>query len=153
MTIKKILLPVALLMIALLWGCEGATTIQPTTIAPTTAAPTTLAPTTASPTTLAPTTQAPTTMMPTTLAPTTLITTTAFSNVVNMPDLTGMSRAQIESTLTDLGLTIRWYFDNSVVYQNESEYYKFVKYGLGLEPGSIVEIGTEIRVYTTPLHL
>jgi micrococcal nuclease len=153
MTIKKILIPVALVMIALLWGCEGTTTLQPTTIAPTTVAPTTLAPTTIAPTTLAPTTQAPTTLMPTTLAPTTLITTTAFSNVVNMPDLTGMSRAQIESTLTDLGLTVRWYFDNSVVYQNESEYDKFVKYGLGLEPGSIVEIGTEVRVYTTPLHL
>ncbi|MFA5007126.1 MAG: thermonuclease family protein [Candidatus Izemoplasmatales bacterium] len=87
-----------------------------------------------------------------TTVPTTETTTTT-DELVTVPDLTGMSRADITSTLTALGLTVRYYFDVSVVYDDESDYDKFVKFGSGIVTGSLVAPGTEIRVYTTPLHL
>jgi micrococcal nuclease len=80
-------------------------------------------------------------------------TTTATDGLVTVPDLTGMSREEITAVLTGLGLTVKYYFDVSVIYESEDEYDKFVKFGSGITAGSLVSPGTEIRVYTTPLHL
>jgi endonuclease YncB( thermonuclease family) len=99
--------------------------------------------------------QATTTITTTpTTAPTTTITETTTTNpYVALPDLTGKSRAEITETLTGLGLTIRYFFDVSVIYESEAQYDKFVKYGSALTVGSEVLIGSEVRVYTTPLNL
>lgn len=77
---------------------------------------------------------------------------------VALPDLTGKSRAEITETLTDLGLTAKYYFDVSVIYDEESDYDKFVKYGkdpqgVAYAVGQVVAPGTEIKIYTTPLTL
>lgn len=72
---------------------------------------------------------------------------------VTLPDLTGFSRAEIESALEDLNLTVKFYFDNSIIYESDDEYDKFVQFGSGLSAGDVVLKETEIRVYTTPLNL
>ena len=70
-----------------------------------------------------------------------------------LPDLTGYSRVEIQSTLEDLDLTVKFYFDNSVIYDSEDDYDKFVQYGSDLAAGDVVLKGTEIKVYTSPLNL
>jgi micrococcal nuclease len=77
---------------------------------------------------------------------------------VALPDLSGKSREEITETLTDLGLTAKYYFDVSVIYDEESDYDKFVKYGKDSQGvqytvGQEVAPGTEIKIYTTPLSL
>ncbi|MDD3865535.1 MAG: thermonuclease family protein [Candidatus Izemoplasmatales bacterium] len=77
---------------------------------------------------------------------------------VALPDLTGKSRAQITETLEGLNLSIKYYFDLSVIYDEESDYDKFVRYGkdensVQLAVGDIVATKTEIKVYTTPLNI
>jgi micrococcal nuclease len=64
-----------------------------------------------------------------------------------------MSRAEITQTLNDLELSVQFYFDNSVPYTSEDQYDRFVKYGQNMVAGTIVPLGTEVKVYTTPLHL
>lgn len=75
-----------------------------------------------------------------------------------LPDLSGKSRTEITETLENLNLTVKYYFDVSVIYDEESDYDKFVRYGkdensVQWAVGDIVTVGTEIKVYTTPLNL
>jgi len=81
------------------------------------------------------------------------VTTTTQDPNVALPDLTGMSREEITQTMTDLELTVKYYFDTSVTYESEDEYDKFVMYGSDLSSGDSVARGSEVKVYTTPLHL
>jgi len=129
-----LMLPLLLLLLA----CEDVSTTIPTT--------------TEAPTTAAPTTTIVTTVMPTTVAPTTLAPTTT-SNMVALPDLEGKSRTEITEILEGLGLTVKYYFDVSLVYDSEDDYDKFVRFGYELVSGSLVEPGSEVRVYTTPLSI
>ncbi len=80
-------------------------------------------------------------------------TATTTSGSVALPDLTGMSQSEITTTLNNLGLTPKFYFDVSVSYDSEDDYDKFVMYGSDLVAGDVVASGTEVRVYTTPLNL
>ncbi|MBN2877551.1 MAG: thermonuclease family protein [Bacilli bacterium] len=86
---------------------------------------------------------------------TTTVATTASTTAssVALPDLTGLSQAEITSTLDNLGLTPKFYFDVSVSYESDDEYDKFVMYGSDLTAGDLVPAGSEVRVYTTPLNL
>jgi hypothetical protein len=102
--------------------------------------------------TTTPTTTETITTATTTTTPTTTTTATT-DGLVALPDLAGMSRADISASLTALGFTVKYYFDVSVVYGAEADYDRFVRYGQSLLAGSRVAPGTEIRVYTTPLHL
>lgn len=80
-------------------------------------------------------------------------TTTTEDLNATLPDLTGMSQAEITTALTSLDLTVKFYIDNSVIYENDDQYDKFVMYGSSLVAGDSVPKGTEVRVYTTPLTL
>lgn len=79
--------------------------------------------------------------------------TTTSDSMVSLPDLTGANRETITESLEDLGLTVKYYIDVSKVYESEDEYDKFVRYGQEMVAGTRVELGTEVRVYTTPLNL
>lgn len=125
-------------------GCQDITTTTPVT---TTAAPITTVTTTETPTTVT-TTESPTTI--TTAEPTTFVTTT--NNNVMLPDLAGESQATITDILEDLGLEVVFSIDVSRIYE-ENEYDKFIKYGSNLQIGDPVELGSLVRVFTSPLHL
>ena len=91
-----------------------------------------------------------------TTTPTTATTTTVqlAEDEVQLPDLTGKSRAEINEIFENLGLTIKYSFVNSEPYnQDGSEYDKFVKYQSKYNVGSVVKKGTTIQIYTTPLNL
>ncbi len=103
--------------------------------------------------TTATTTTETTTLTTVTTTTTESTTTTTVDLTVELPDLTGLSRTQITAALAALDLTVKFYFDVSVVYTDESQYDKFVRYGQDMVAGTEVMIGTEIRVYTTPLYL
>lgn len=79
--------------------------------------------------------------------------TTTSDSMVSLPDLSGANRETITETLEDLGLTVKYYIDVSKVYESVDEYDKFVRYGSEMVAGTRVELGTEVRVYTTPLNL
>jgi len=79
-------------------------------------------------------------------------TTTEDPNVI-LPDLTGLSRDEISTSLENLGLTVKYFFDVSHTFDSDSDYDKFVMYGSDLLSGSSVAKGSEVRVYTTPLNL
>ncbi len=89
----------------------------------------------------------------TTTTTTTSSETTTSDSVVALPNLTGANRETITSTLEGLGLTVKYFFDLTTTFTSDSQYDKFVKYGTDLVAGSQVQIGTEVRVYTTPLNL
>lgn len=80
-------------------------------------------------------------------------TTSTTSSSVVLPDLTGLSREEIETTLDNLGLTTKFYFDLSQTYDSEDDYDKFSLYGSGLNSGDLVSRGSEVKVYTSPLTL
>lgn len=71
---------------------------------------------------------------------------------VALPDLTNMSRAQIEEELDALGLDVVFQFASVPCY-NESYYDKFVSYSGGYEIGRMVDVGEIVRVQTTQLPL
>jgi endonuclease YncB( thermonuclease family) len=125
-------MPLLLFLIA----CENLSTTLPTTAQPTTEAPTSLI-TTAASTTI----EAPTTVQLTT------------SNQITLPDLEGKSRSEITEILEGLGLTVKYYFDISSVFDSEDDYDKFIRFGSNLKSGDPVELGTEVRVYTSPLSI
>ena len=134
---KRMILSMIVLALAwTLFACETITTTA--TTVPTTA------------TTTVTTTATTTTVITTTTEPT---TTTTTDGLIALPDLTGMSRSEITAALEGLGFTVRFYFDVSVVYDEEADYDKFVKFGQSMLAGTRVAPGTEIRVYTTPLLL
>jgi len=80
-------------------------------------------------------------------------TTTTEDPNVTLPDLTDMSREQISTTLGDLALTVKYYFDLSHTYDSEADYDKFAMYGSSLVIGDSVARGSEVKVYTSPLTL
>jgi len=86
---------------------------------------------------------------------TTLTTTseTTTDSMVSLPNLSGANRNTITETLENLGLTVKYYIDVSKIYESDDEYDKFVRYGQDMVSGTEVLIGTEVRVYTTPLNL
>jgi len=132
----------------------AATTIQ-TTEMTTTATTATTATTTSATTAVTTATTAATTAIttaPTTTTTTDIITITTIE-LVQLPDLTGENRENITSILTDLGLEISFYFDVSIIYEEDGDYDKFIQYGSGKVVGDFVEIGSTVKVYTSPLTL
>ena len=71
-------------------------------------------------------------------------------NQVRLPNLSGMSRVEIEEELKDLEIEYIFYIENEIA---TIKYDTFVRYGNGNKAGSIVEKGDFIRIYTTPLNL
>lgn len=133
--LMKLLFVVAFLLV--LGGCG-----ETTTTATTTAATTSQTTETTTVTTTVPTTQS-----------TTAIEATTTVSLVQLPDLTGRNREYITSTLSELGLVVNFYFDVSVIYDDDNDYDKFVKYGSDKTAGDLVEPGSSVKVYTTPLNL
>lgn len=132
---RKLKLLFIVVLLLLFAGCGVTTTTAPTTSTTTT-------------------TQETTTTPPTTSTTTTTTATTASTIAqVALPDLSGESRVQITETLSEIGLTPKFYFDLTVVYDDDSEYDKFRFYGNELEIGSLVAAGSEVKVYTSPLNL
>lgn len=72
--------------------------------------------------------------------------------MVELPNLTGLSRKQISLKLDELKVYYAFKFD-SIVCNTQNDYDKFVRYESGLDIGSSVSTDTLIYVYTTPLHL
>lgn len=71
---------------------------------------------------------------------------------VVLPDLMGKSQAECKEILDELD--IKYQFDiYKDQYYSEQDYDKFYGYGNNLLTGSVVNPGTFIYVYTTPLHL
>jgi len=75
------------------------------------------------------------------------------AKMVTLPDLSGKSEAEVTSILEDLSLVPVIYYDNSVIYTDDSQYDKFVRYGSELTAGSEVEKNSEVKLYMTPLNL
>ncbi len=128
-----------------LGGCGEITTTEITASATTTQTTETTTATTATTTTV-------TTTTPTTTTTSAIDTITTIA-LVQLPDLTGENRENITSTLTDLGLEVSFYFDVSIIYDEDSDYDKFIKYGSLKVAGDFVEIGSSVKVYTSPLNL
>lgn len=73
------------------------------------------------------------------------------SSLIALPDLTDMSRVEIEAKMKEVGL--EFYFGFSAVpCYNDSYYDKFVEYSGGLEIGDLVEKDKVLTILTTPLH-
>ena len=71
-------------------------------------------------------------------------------NQLRLPNLNGKSRVQIEQILDKLEIEYIFYIENEKV---TTQYDKFIRYGNGYTAGAVVDKGTFIRIYTTPLHL
>ncbi len=128
-------------LLILLVGCGKTTKASQTTKIPTTASQTTTSNTTTSKTTI-----------PTTVSQSTTLSTE--SNMVELPDLTGKNREEINEIFSELGLEIKYLIDNNQPYnQDGSDYGKFVKYSSKLQAGSKVEKGSVVNIYTAPLEL
>lgn len=69
-----------------------------------------------------------------------------------LPDLTNLSRSQIEVKLDKLGVKYFFRFEERL-YHNSSEYDKFIRYGNNLKAGDKVSPDSIIYVYTTALNL
>ena len=71
-------------------------------------------------------------------------------NEFRLPNLNNKTRSQIEEILNDYELEYVFYFE----FDSDIKIYdRFIRYGNGYQPGSIVEKGSFIRIYTTPLNL
>lgn len=75
-----------------------------------------------------------------------------YSEMVKLPDLEGMSQAQISAVMDELGLSYGFRIEPRV-YQNEDEFDKFVRYGNNLRAGKYVCTDEYIPIYTTALPL
>lgn len=71
-------------------------------------------------------------------------------NQLRLPNLNGKSRDQIEDILKNYELEYIFYIDQE---SEIKQYDCFVKYGNGYKAGSVIDKGTFIRIYTTPLNL
>ena len=67
-----------------------------------------------------------------------------------LPSLEGKTREQIDYVLKDYDLEYVYYIDHEQYHPN---YDQFIRYGNGLKAGSIVDKGSFVRIYTTPLKL
>ena len=74
------------------------------------------------------------------------------STLVTLPDLTDMSRAEIEEVMKDYNIDYFFQFAQVPCY-DESDYDKFVEYSNGYVAGDIVDNKKIIYIRTTPLHL
>ena len=71
-------------------------------------------------------------------------------NELRLPNLNNKTRSQIEEILNDYELEYVFYFE----FDSDIKIYdRFIRYGNGYQSGSIVEKGSFIRIYTTPLNL
>lgn len=71
-------------------------------------------------------------------------------NELRLPNLNNKTRSQIEEILNDYELEYVFYFE----FDSDIKIYdRFIRYGNGYKSGSIVEKGSFIRIYTTPLNL
>ena len=75
-----------------------------------------------------------------------------YSEMVKLPDLEGMSQAQISAVMDEVGLSYGFRIEPRV-YQNEDEFDKFVRYGNNLRAGKYVCTDEYIPIYTTALPL
>lgn len=69
-----------------------------------------------------------------------------------LPDLYGMTRAQIEVALKDVDIKYQFYFTDDII-ESSLDLDQFRRYGDNLQAGDIVERGRFIRIYTTVLPL
>ena len=76
--------------------------------------------------------------------------TTEQTNKIKLPNLEGLTREEISEKLKEYNLEYIFYFDNSKYYDDKN---LFIRYGNGLSAGSMVEDGSFIRIYTSPLEL
>ena len=74
------------------------------------------------------------------------------SKMVELPDLTGLSREQISLKLDELKISYAFKFEK-IVCNTQNDYDKFVRYESGLDIGSSVSTDKLVYIYTTPLHL
>lgn len=92
----------------------------------------------------------------TTNAPTTTISPTFSSstipdNKIVLPDLTGLTREEIDTVFSNLDIEILYSTDGSKYYGPDG-YNKFVKYSIH-DVGDLVNKGSKIRIITSPLEL
>ena len=71
---------------------------------------------------------------------------------ITLPDLTGMSKAEIEEELSELGINHYFVFSFKICY-DESYYDKFVEYSGGKQIGDKIKSTDTVTVSITPLHL
>lgn len=71
---------------------------------------------------------------------------------VRLPDLTGMTRSEIEEKMDSLNLRFSFGFKH-IEYYGSSMYDQFVEYGNGFEAGDRVDINTFLYIFTTALPL
>ena len=71
-------------------------------------------------------------------------------NELRLPNLNNKTRSQIEEILNNYELEYVFYFEFD---SDIKAYDRFIHYGNGYKAGSIVEKGSFIRIYTTPLNL
>ncbi len=70
-----------------------------------------------------------------------------------LPDLSNMSREEIENVMTKYELDYYFMFDEEKICYIEGDYDQFVKYGSNYKIGDKVNKNNSIVIYTTPLHL
>lgn len=73
-------------------------------------------------------------------------------NQFRLPNLANMTREQIDETLSQYDLKYVYYFEQKII-KSELEYDQFVRYGNGKKSGDVLDNGSFIRIYTTPLRL
>lgn len=71
---------------------------------------------------------------------------------VTLPNLRGMSQAEIKTELDKLGLKYEFKIKKDQYY-SESDYDRFYEYGNGLMAGNVINKETFLYVWTTPLNL
>lgn len=71
---------------------------------------------------------------------------------ITLPDLTNLSRAEIDEIMEDLYIQYFYQFAQIPCYK-EDDYDKFVEYSNGYKHGDLVETSKIIYIKTTPLHL
>ena len=76
--------------------------------------------------------------------------TTEQTNKIKLPNLEGLTREEISEKLKEYNLEYIFYFDNSKYYDDKN---LFIRYGNGLSAGTMVDEGSFIRIYTSPLEL
>lgn len=85
-----------------------------------------------------------------------LIGCTTTTGTIQLPDLTGMNREEIQKAMKENNIDFVFRFEKTII-DNESELDKFVSYGNGFKAGDFVDSylnnGNKIVIYTTVLPL
>ena len=74
------------------------------------------------------------------------------SKLISLPDLTNMSRTEIDEVMKEYDIEYFYQFSQIKCY-DDSYYDKFVEYGGGYVAGDLVESDKILYIKTTPLHL